>query len=133
MADFHRFTRDLIALRRRHPALRADPIAVYATDHANRVLAFNRWVPGAGRDVVVVASLGESTFYDHATRSASRGPATGTRSSTATSTTTSRTRGSQGNPGGDHGRRAADARPAAVGADHDPGQQPAGVRARSRR
>ena len=65
MADFHRFTRDLIALRRRHPALRADPIAVYATDHANRVLAFNRWVPGVGRDVVVVASLGESTFYDH--------------------------------------------------------------------
>jgi 1,4-alpha-glucan branching enzyme len=65
MGDFHRFTRDLISLRHRHPALRSDPIHVYATDHANRVLAFNRWVPGVGRDIVVVASLGESTYYNH--------------------------------------------------------------------
>jgi 1,4-alpha-glucan branching enzyme len=64
MSDFHRFSRDLIWLRRRHPALRGEPIAVYALDDDNRVLAFHRWVPGAGRDVVVVASFAESTVYD---------------------------------------------------------------------
>lgn len=65
MSDLHRCTRDLIRLRRRHPALRAEPVTVYPPDGANRVLAFHRWVPGAGRDVVVVASFGESTFSDH--------------------------------------------------------------------
>jgi 1,4-alpha-glucan branching enzyme len=65
MGDHHRFTRDLIWLRRRHRALRSDPVGVYQTDDANRVLAFHRWVPGVGRDVVVVVSLSESTFYDH--------------------------------------------------------------------
>lgn len=57
MADFLRFTRDLIHLRRRHPALRADPIVVWQP--ADRVLAYQRWVPGEGRDVVVVVSLSE--------------------------------------------------------------------------
>jgi 1,4-alpha-glucan branching enzyme len=65
MGDFHQLTRDLIWLRRRHPALRSDPITVYPPDNDNRVLAFQRWVPDAGRDVVVVASLRESTFHDH--------------------------------------------------------------------
>ncbi len=65
MGDFHQLTRDLIWLRRRHPALRSDPITVYPPDNGNRVLAFQRWVPDAGRDVVVVASLRESTFHDH--------------------------------------------------------------------
>lgn len=31
----------------------------------NRVLAFQRWQQGVGRDVVVAASLNESTFYDY--------------------------------------------------------------------
>jgi 1,4-alpha-glucan branching enzyme len=65
MVDFRRCTRDLIALRRSQPALRADPIAVYQVDQANRVLAFQRWVPGVGRDVVVVASFNESTLRDY--------------------------------------------------------------------
>ena len=65
MSDFHRFTRDLIWLRRRHPALRSEPVNVFHVDEANRVLAFHRWVPGVGRDVVVVLSLREGTFYDH--------------------------------------------------------------------
>ena len=64
MGDFHQFTRDLIWLRRRHPALRSDPITVYPPDTGNRILAFQRWVPGVGRDIAVVASLNESTFYD---------------------------------------------------------------------
>jgi 1,4-alpha-glucan branching enzyme len=62
MADFRRCTRDLIALRRAQPALRADPITVFRSDDANRVLAFQRWVPGVGADVVVVASFNESTM-----------------------------------------------------------------------
>jgi 1,4-alpha-glucan branching enzyme len=65
MADFLRCTRDLIHLRRSLPALRADPIEVYHGDQANRVLAFQRWVPGAGGDVVVVASLNESTLVGY--------------------------------------------------------------------
>ena len=68
VSDFHRFCRDLIWLRRRHPALRSDAVTVYPADNANRVLAFHRWLPGVGRDVVVVASLRESTFYDHGYR-----------------------------------------------------------------
>lgn len=67
-SDFHRFCRDLIWLRRRHSALRSDTITVYPPDNTNRVLAFHRWLPGVGRDVVVVASLRESTFYDHSYR-----------------------------------------------------------------
>jgi 1,4-alpha-glucan branching enzyme len=63
MGDFHTFTRDLIWLRRRYPALRSDPVSVYP-DAGNRVVAFQRWVPGSGQDMVIVASLSESTFYD---------------------------------------------------------------------
>lgn len=66
MSDFHRYTRDLIRLRHDQPALRADPVTVYPADQRNRVLAFHRWVPGEGRDVVVLVSLAERTFYDHA-------------------------------------------------------------------
>jgi 1,4-alpha-glucan branching enzyme len=62
MVDFLRFTHDLIALRRSLPALRAEPIAVFPPDEDNRVLAFQRWVPWAGQDVVVVLSLNESTL-----------------------------------------------------------------------
>jgi 1,4-alpha-glucan branching enzyme len=65
MQDFHRFTRDLIWLRRRHPALHSEPINVFHIDEFNRVLAFHRWVPGVGRDVVVIISLREETFCDH--------------------------------------------------------------------
>jgi len=64
MSDHHRFVRELIWLRRRHPALRAEPVSVYHVDELNRVLAFHRWVPGVGRDVVVVVSLREQTFAD---------------------------------------------------------------------
>src|SRR5206468_1136517 len=65
MGDFHRFTRDLTWLRRRHPGLRSDPVDVYHADDENRVLAFHRWIPDEGRDIVVIVSLGESTFYEH--------------------------------------------------------------------
>lgn len=66
MVDFHRATRDLVRLRRRQPALRADPVVVYPLARDARVLAFQRWVPGVGRDVVVVASFAETTFTGYA-------------------------------------------------------------------
>jgi 1,4-alpha-glucan branching enzyme len=59
------FTRDLVHLRRREPALRAEPINVFHVHNTNRVIAFHRWVEGAGVDVVVVASLNESTFWSY--------------------------------------------------------------------
>jgi 1,4-alpha-glucan branching enzyme len=65
MIDFLRFTQDAIALRRRHPALRAEGLNVFHVHNGNRVLAFQRWVEGVGRDVVVVASLHESTYYGY--------------------------------------------------------------------
>lgn len=63
MSDQHHFTRELLWLRRKHPALRSDGINVFHVHIDNRVIAFQRWVPGVGRDVVVVASLNEQTFY----------------------------------------------------------------------
>jgi 1,4-alpha-glucan branching enzyme len=64
MADHYRFMRDLIALRRRLPALHADGLNVFHVHDDQRILAFQRWVPGVGQDVVVVMSLNEATFYD---------------------------------------------------------------------
>jgi 1,4-alpha-glucan branching enzyme len=68
MSDHHRFTRDLLWLRRKQPALRGEGLNVFHVHNDNRVLAFHRWLPGIGHDVVVVASLNESTFYDHSYR-----------------------------------------------------------------
>jgi 1,4-alpha-glucan branching enzyme len=68
MSDHHRFTRDLIWLRRKHPALRGDGVNVFHVHNGNRVIAVHRWLPGIGRDIVVVASLNESTFYGHGYR-----------------------------------------------------------------
>jgi 1,4-alpha-glucan branching enzyme len=64
MGDFHRFTRDLLWLRRKHPALRSDPINVFHINEYDRVMALHRRLPDGGRDVVVVVSLREQTFYD---------------------------------------------------------------------
>ncbi len=65
MKDQLKFTEDLIKLRRRHPALRAEPIKVFHVHNVNRVIGFHRWVGGAGRDVVVVASLNEKPLGDY--------------------------------------------------------------------
>jgi len=61
MRDFLRFTRELIALRWRYPALRGEGYARIHVHDSNRVLAFQRWVEGAGDDVVVVLSLSNET------------------------------------------------------------------------
>jgi 1,4-alpha-glucan branching enzyme len=65
MRNHLRFTRELIALRRREPALRGDGLNVFHVHSNNRVIAFHRWVEGQGRDVVIVASLNESTFWGY--------------------------------------------------------------------
>ncbi len=65
MADFLRFTRELIALRRSQPGLRGEGCSIIHSNGNNRVLAFQRWVEGVGQDVVVVASLSESTWYNY--------------------------------------------------------------------
>ena len=64
MGDQHQFTTDLMWLRRKQPALRAEGLNVFHVDNQNRVIAFQRWVPDVGRDVVVVACLNETTFYN---------------------------------------------------------------------
>ena len=65
MTDFLRFTQDLIWFRRNQPALRSESINVFHCPAGNRVLAFHRWVEGEGRDLVIVASLAESTYYNY--------------------------------------------------------------------
>jgi 1,4-alpha-glucan branching enzyme len=65
MQDYLRFTQELVWLRRRHPALRGEGIRVFHVHNENRVIAFQRWVEGLGRDVMVVASLNESTFQSY--------------------------------------------------------------------
>jgi 1,4-alpha-glucan branching enzyme len=65
MQDHFRFCRELIALRWHQPPLRGEAINVFHIHNANRVIAFQRWVVGAGRDVVVAASLNESTWWSY--------------------------------------------------------------------
>jgi 1,4-alpha-glucan branching enzyme len=65
MRDFLRFTRELIAVRRQYPALRSEGVALIHAHDDNRVLAFQRWVPDAGGDVVVVVSLANDTKYGY--------------------------------------------------------------------
>jgi 1,4-alpha-glucan branching enzyme len=65
MADFLRFTRELVGLRRRYPALRGDGCAIVHVHDENRVLVFQRWVEGIGSDVLVVCSLNESNWYNY--------------------------------------------------------------------
>ena len=59
------FSQELIALRRRQPALRGEWINVFHVNDEARVIAFHRWLDGIGRDVVVVATLSETTHYDY--------------------------------------------------------------------
>lgn len=65
MIDHLRFVQELIGLRRRHPALRGESINVFHVHNQNRVIAFQRWLEGSGRDIIVVVSLNEFTFYSY--------------------------------------------------------------------
>jgi 1,4-alpha-glucan branching enzyme len=66
MADHLRFTQDLVRLRWNQPALRGDNINIFHVHNQNRVIAFHRWLEGSGQDVVVVATLSETTWYGYA-------------------------------------------------------------------
>jgi 1,4-alpha-glucan branching enzyme len=66
MLDHVRFTRELLALRWRHPGLRGQGFRVVHVHDQNRVLAFHRWVPGQGHDVMVVVHL--SAFHRYGYR-----------------------------------------------------------------
>ena len=74
MRDHLRFTQDLIRLRWNQPALRSDNVSVFHADSRNRVIAFHRWLEGIGKDVIVVATLAESTWYNYAIGFPSSGP-----------------------------------------------------------
>lgn len=65
MLDHLRFTQDLVRLRRKQPALCSDNIAVYHVNEKGRVLAFHRWLHETGRNVVVIASLNETTCHGY--------------------------------------------------------------------
>ena len=65
MKDYFQFMKELIWLRRRHPALRGQSINVYYVHELDRIIAFHRWIEEFGRDVVVVCSLNESTFWSY--------------------------------------------------------------------
>jgi len=65
MKDFFQFMKELVWLRRRQPALRGERINVFYVHELDRVIAFHRWIEGQGGDVVIVASLNESTFWSY--------------------------------------------------------------------
>jgi 1,4-alpha-glucan branching enzyme len=60
MLDHLRFVRELLGLRWQFPGLRGEGFRPVHAENQNRVLAFHRWVPGEGHDVMVVVHL--STF-----------------------------------------------------------------------
>lgn len=57
MLDHLRFMRELLDLRRQMPGLRGQGFRVVHAHDQHRVLAFHRWVEGAGHDVIVVVHL----------------------------------------------------------------------------
>jgi 1,4-alpha-glucan branching enzyme len=65
MVNHLRFTQDLIRLRWNYPALRGERVNAFHIHNQNRVIAFHRWLEGTGQDVIVVATLAESTWYNY--------------------------------------------------------------------
>lgn len=62
MRDFLRFTQDLIQLHRRYLALCGEGIRVLQVHNHDRIIVVHRWLEGEGRDLLVVASLNETTL-----------------------------------------------------------------------
>ena len=65
LVDHLRCTQDLIRLRWRQPALRGPLVRVFHVHNQNRILAFHRWLDAHGRDVIVIASLNDTTLYNY--------------------------------------------------------------------
>jgi 1,4-alpha-glucan branching enzyme len=66
MVNHLRFTQDVIRLRWNQPALRSENVHAFHVHNQNRVIAFHRWLDGTGNDVIVVATLAETTWYNYA-------------------------------------------------------------------
>lgn len=62
MVDFHRYMEELIRFRLTQPALRGNRLRVLLSRNDIRVLIFQRWLEGEGRDVIVAASLNDNTI-----------------------------------------------------------------------
>ena len=67
MSDYLRFMRDLIALRRRQPALAAEGVRASRVNDFDRVIVIHRWIAdgGPGQDVVAVASFDERPKFGY--------------------------------------------------------------------
>ena len=67
MADHLRLVRDLIALRKREPALCAEGVRVSRVNDYERVIVIHRWIAdgGPGQDVVVVVSFDERPKFGY--------------------------------------------------------------------
>lgn len=65
MADHLRFTRELVKLRWSYPGLRGQGFHPVHTHDQNRVLAFHRWIPHEGHDIIVVIHLSPYNRFDY--------------------------------------------------------------------
>jgi 1,4-alpha-glucan branching enzyme len=67
MRDYLRFMRDLLALRRREPALSADGVRVSRVNNFDRVIVVHRWVAdgGAGHDILAVVNFAERPKFGY--------------------------------------------------------------------
>jgi 1,4-alpha-glucan branching enzyme len=65
MVDHLRFTRELIQLRWQYPGLRGQGFRVVHVHDQNRVIAFHRWIEGAGEDVIVVVHVAPFNRFDY--------------------------------------------------------------------
>ena len=65
MRDFLRFVQELIRLRWQLPALRGEGYSLIYAHDDDRVLAFERYLPGIGQNVVVVAHLGDGNKFGY--------------------------------------------------------------------
>lgn len=63
--DFFRFIRELLGLRRVLTALHGGRVNVFHVHNGNRVIAFHRWRDAEGADLVVVASLNETSLASY--------------------------------------------------------------------
>jgi 1,4-alpha-glucan branching enzyme len=67
MADFLRFMQDVVALRKREPALSAEGVRVSRVNDYDRVIVVHRWVADGspGQDVVAIVSFDEHPKFGY--------------------------------------------------------------------
>jgi 1,4-alpha-glucan branching enzyme len=65
MRDFMEFIRALLKLRGTFPSLTEAAVNVFHVNNSARVIAFHRWSPGVGNDLVVVGTLSETNINDY--------------------------------------------------------------------